>query len=51
LELDEQGNVKTDQMQQTNVKGLFAARDVHASMGALAAVMMGGMAVTPIVQE
>jgi pyruvate/2-oxoglutarate dehydrogenase complex dihydrolipoamide dehydrogenase (E3) component len=51
LELDEQGNVKTDQMQQTNVKGFFAARDVHGSMGALAAAHDGGMAATSIVHE
>ena len=29
LELDEQGYVKTDEMHQTNVKGLFAAGDVR----------------------
>jgi pyruvate/2-oxoglutarate dehydrogenase complex dihydrolipoamide dehydrogenase (E3) component len=51
LELDEQGNVKTDQMQQTNVKGFFAAGDVHGSMGALAAAYDGGMAATSIVHE
>jgi thioredoxin reductase len=49
--MDEQGNVKTDQMQQTNVKGFFAARDVHGSMGALAAAHDGGMAATSIVHE
>ena len=51
LELDEQGNVKTDQLQQTNVKGLFAAGDVHGSMGALAAAYDGGVAATSIVHE
>src|SRR5215216_1097029 len=51
LELDEQGYVKTDEMQQTNVKGLFAAGDVQGSMGALAAAYDGGMAATSIVQE
>jgi thioredoxin reductase len=51
LELDEQGNVKTDQMQKTNVKGLYAAGDVKGSMGALAAACDGGMAATSIVHE
>ena len=49
LELDEQGNVKADGMQQTNIKGLFAAGDVHGSMGALAAAYDGGMAAISIV--
>jgi thioredoxin reductase len=51
LELDEQGNVKTDQMQQTNVKGFFAVGDVKGSMGALAAAYDGAMAATSIVHE
>jgi thioredoxin reductase len=51
LELDEQGYVKTDEMQQTNVEGLFAAGDVQGSMGALAAAYDGGMAATSIVHE
>jgi thioredoxin reductase len=51
LELDEQGYVKTDEMQQTNVKGLFAAGDVQGSMGTLAAAYDGGMAATSIVHE
>jgi thioredoxin reductase len=51
LELDEQGYVKIDEMQQTNVKGLFAAGDVQGSMGALAAAYDGGMAATSIVHE
>jgi thioredoxin reductase len=50
LELDEQGFVKTDIMQQTSVKGLFAAGDVHGSMGALAA-HYGGIAAISIVHE
>jgi thioredoxin reductase len=33
LELDEQGYVKTDEMQQTNIKGLFAAGDVQNPFG------------------
>jgi thioredoxin reductase len=49
LELDEQVNVKADGMYQTNVKGLFAAGDVHGSMGALAAAYDGGMAAISIV--
>ncbi len=28
IELDNKGNVKTDQEQQTNIKGVFAAGDV-----------------------
>jgi thioredoxin reductase len=49
--LDEQGNVKTDQMQKTNVKGLYAAGDVKGSMGAVAAVCDGGIAAVSIVHE
>jgi thioredoxin reductase len=54
LELDKQGNVKADEMQQTNVKGLYAAGDVHLNrrpMGALAAAYDGAMAATSIVLE
>jgi thioredoxin reductase len=51
LELDEQGNVKTDQMQKTNVKGLYAAGDVTGSMGALAAAYDGAKVATSIVHE
>jgi thioredoxin reductase len=49
LEVDDQGNVKTDEMRQTNVKGLFAAGDVKGSLGALAAAYDGGMASIEIV--
>ncbi len=52
LEVDEQQcNVKTDQMQQTNVKGLFAVGDIAGSMGALAAAHDSGKAATSIVHE
>jgi thioredoxin reductase len=51
LELDEQGNVKTDLMKKTNVKGLYAAGDVAGSMGALAAAYDGGIAAVTIVHE
>ena len=51
LELDEQGYVKTDEKQQTNVKGLFAAGDVQGSKGALVAANNGGKAATSIVHE
>ncbi|MGH9912379.1 MAG: FAD-dependent oxidoreductase [Nitrososphaeraceae archaeon] len=52
LELDEQGYVKTDDMQQTNVKVLFAAGDVqNPYSGALEAAFKGGMAATSIVHE
>jgi thioredoxin reductase len=53
LELDEQRNVKADEMQQTNVKGLYAAGDVHLNrpMGVLAAAYDGAMAATSIVLE
>jgi thioredoxin reductase len=51
LKLDEQGNVKTDQMKKTNVKGLYAAGDVAGSMGALAAANDGGIAGVSIVHE
>jgi thioredoxin reductase len=36
-------------MQQTNVKGLFAAGDVNGSRGVLAAAYDGGMAAISIV--
>ncbi|MGH9994776.1 MAG: FAD-dependent oxidoreductase [Nitrososphaeraceae archaeon] len=52
LELDEQGYVKTDDMQQTNVKVLFTAGDVqNPYSGALEAAFKGGMAATSIVHE
>jgi thioredoxin reductase len=51
LELDEQGNVKTDQMKKTNVKGLYAVGDVKGSMGALAAANDGGIAGVSIAHE
>ena len=53
LELDGQGNVKTDEMQQTNVKGLYAAGDVHVNrpVGALSAAYDGGTAATAIIRE
>jgi thioredoxin reductase len=54
LELDRQGNnVQTDDMRQTNVKGLYAAGDVRGSIpiGALAAAYDGGIAATSIVRE
>jgi thioredoxin reductase len=52
LEVDEQhGNIKTDQKQQTNVKGLFAVGDAAGSMGALGAAHDGGKAATSIVHK
>jgi thioredoxin reductase len=52
LEVDEQqGTIKTDQKQQTNVKGLFAIGDVAGSMGALGAAHDGGKAATAIVHK
>ena len=52
LEVDEQqGNIKTDQKQETNVKGLFAIGDVAGSMGALGAAHDGGKAATSIVHK
>lgn len=51
LEVDEQGNIKTDQMQKTNVKELYAAGDVAGSMGALAAAYDGAKVATSIVHE
>ena len=51
LELDEQGFVKANIIQQTNVKGLFAAGDVHGSMGTLAAAHHSGVAAISIVHE
>ena len=52
LEVDEQqGNIKTDKKQQTNVEGLFATGDVAGSMGALGAAHDGGKAATSIVHK
>jgi thioredoxin reductase len=52
LELNEQGYVKTDEMQQTNVKGLYAAGDVQNPFsGALEAAYTGGMSAVSIVHE
>jgi thioredoxin reductase len=52
LELDELGYVKTDKMQQTNIKGLFAAGDVqNPYSGALEAAYTGGVSATSIVHE
>lgn len=52
LELDSQANIKTDEMRETNVKGLYAAGDVRGPIpiGALAAAYDGGMAATSIVR-
>ena len=52
LEIDEQANIKTDEMRQTNVKGLYAAGDIRGLLpiGALAAAYDGGMAATSIVR-
>ena len=43
LELDEQGYVKTNEKQQTNVKGLFSAGDVQGLKGALVPANNGGI--------
>jgi thioredoxin reductase len=53
LEVDEQqdNNIKTDHMQQTNIKGLYAIGDVAGSMGALAAAYDGGKTAISIVHE
>jgi thioredoxin reductase len=52
LELDEQqGNIKIDNKQETNVKGLYAAGDVAGSMGALGAAHDGGKAATSIMHK
>ena len=52
LEVDEQeGNIKIDKKQQTNVKGIFAIGDVAGSMGALGAAHDGGKAATTIVYK
>jgi thioredoxin reductase len=48
---DEQGNIRTDKKQQTNVRGLFAVGDVAGSMGALGAAHDGGKAATSIVHN
>ena len=52
LELNELGYVKTDKMQQTNIKGLYAAGDVqNPYSGALEAAFTGGMSANSIVHE
>jgi thioredoxin reductase len=52
LELNELGYVKTDKMQQTNIKGLYAAGDVqNPYSGALEAAHTGGMSASSIVHE
>lgn len=52
LELNELGYVKTDKMQQTNIKGLYAAGDVqNPYSGALEAAYTGGVSATSIVHE
>lgn len=52
LEVDEQeGNIKIDKKQQTNVKGIFAIGDVAGSMGALGAAHDGGKAASTIVYK
>src|SRR5919106_1611646 len=52
VELNEQGYVKTDKMQQTNIKGLYAAGDVqNPFLGALEAAYTGGMSAFSIVHE
>ena len=52
VELDQQGYLKTDKMQQTNIKGLYAAGDVQNPFsGALEAAYTGGMSAISIVHE
>lgn len=52
LVLNEQGYVKTDSMQQTNIGGLYAAGDVqNPYSGALEAAYTGGMAAISMVRE
>lgn len=48
---DQQGDIRTDKKQQTNVRGLFAVGDVAGSMGALGAAHDGGKAATSIVHN
>jgi thioredoxin reductase len=52
LEVDGQSNIRTDEMRQTNVNGLYAAGDIRGLLpiGALAAAYDGGMAATSIVR-
>jgi pyruvate/2-oxoglutarate dehydrogenase complex dihydrolipoamide dehydrogenase (E3) component len=51
LEVDEQGYVKTDEKQQTNVRGLFVAGDIQGSKVALVAANYDGIAATSIAHE
>ena len=52
VELDQQGYLKTDKMQQTNIKGLYAAGDVQNPFsGAIEAAYTGGMSAISIVHE
>ena len=52
LEVGEQSNIKTDEMRQTNVKGLYAGGDITwlLPIGALASAYGGGMAANSIVR-
>lgn len=51
MELDDSGYVKTDDMQKTNIEGLWAAGDVQGAMGALESAYAGGLAAAGIVHE
>ena len=51
LELDESEYVKTDETQETNVNGLFAAGDVQGWRGALGSADAGGLAARSIVRR
>ena len=48
---EQQGSIKTDKNQHTNIKGLFAVGDVAGSMGALGAAHDGGKAAASIVHK
>ncbi len=51
LPLNEMGHLKTDENQETKVKGLFAAGDVQGWSGALEAAKAGSKAASMIVYD
>ncbi len=51
LPLNEMGHLKTDESQETNIKGLYAAGDVQGWSGAMEAAMAGSIAAVMIVHK
>ena len=51
LELNEMGYLKTDEQQETNMKGIYAAGDVQGSSGGIEAAVAGSVAASTIVHR